>query len=501
MRKTFDVIMVTDTATHPNWSRGYGAHRLASHMRSHGFSVLVIDFSSAMNFDIWKQICNYAIGENTQMIGFSTTWWPYRNPFDNSDTPNFRRCNVEWQTETGENDDIDPTSLTYHAATGKAKPWIDIIKEKNKKIKVVIGGPKIDYYKDFPADYFINGLGENQILDLLTQPKRIWPKVLEHDINSNAREWGWRESTTVYTDFDQIKPNEILTLEIARGCKFKCSFCSFPLIGQKDIASYLKTEETIYQEMLDNYNKWGTTRYFIADDTFNDSIEKLEMVARIKSKLPFDLKIKAYIRIDVIATQREQLTLLPKTGLASCFIGIESFHPEASKFAGKGMSADKRKKVLYDIRDTWGDSVSLNAGYIVGLPGEDEAFVREQAEWFMQKDCPINYAASFIGLVINPYRPGSYIAGSEIDRNPEAFGYTIPDMSKPNHWIKNDGTDITSYMQAQNLANELNRQVWAVNRGEEDNVDYKIAGSIQDPKNEYFIPLIEMLKSLDINQN
>jgi len=74
-------------------------------------------------------------------------------------------------------------------------------------------------------------------------------------------------------------------------------------------------------------------------------------------------------------------------------------------------------------------------------------------------------------------------------------------MSKPNHWIKNDGTDITSYMQAQNLANELNRQVWAVNRGEEDNVDYKIAGSIQDPKNEYFIPLIEMLKSLDINQN
>jgi len=32
-------------------------------------------------------------------------------------------------------------------------------------------------------------------------------------------------------------------------------------------------------------------------------------------------------------------------------------------------------------------------------------------------------------------------------------------------------------------------------------VDYKIAGSIQDPKYEYFIPLIEMLKSLDINQN
>ena len=77
---TFDVILVTDTANieEPKWTRGYGAHRLASHLRIHGYTVLVIDFCSAMTFDHWKDICQYAIGDNTQLVGFSTTWWPYR---------------------------------------------------------------------------------------------------------------------------------------------------------------------------------------------------------------------------------------------------------------------------------------------------------------------------------------------------------------------------------------------------------------------------------------
>ena len=489
---TFDVILITDTATFPHWSRGYGAHRIASHLRLHGFSVLVIDFSSALTFDVWQQLCDLAIGDNTQMVGFSTTWWPYRD--SSSNNSNFRLSNIDWLAKKGEPPAIDTESLTYHAVRGTVKPWIDLIKEKNKKIKIVLGGPKIDFYLDFPADYFISGLGENQIIDLITDKRRIWPKILQHDINSNSREWGWKTSTTLYTKYDQIKSMEILNLEIARGCKFKCNFCSFPLIGQKDVASYLKTEEVIYNEIMTNYNQWGVTKYFVADDTYNDSVEKLEMMVRIKQRLPFDLKIKAYIRADVIVTQPEQIKLLHDGGLASCYIGIESFHPEASKFAGKGMKPEKRKQALYDMQSAWGDDVSINVGYIVGLPGEDTNFLKEQADWFSQKDCPVNYGVSFIGLVIHPYKPGSTIHPSAIDKDPESFGYNLPDDSKPGHWIKNDGTDITHYLQASDLADELNAQVWSLRGSQIDNVDYK-AGDVKNPKVDYFIPLIEMLRN------
>lgn len=488
----FDVIMITDTATFPHWSRGYGAHRIANHLRLHNFSVLVIDFSSALTFDLWKRICDLAIGTNTQMVGFSCTWWPYRTPFKQNND-NFRISSIDWMAGDGENPDIGKDTLTYAAMSGNSQQWIDIIKEKNKKIKVVLGGPKLDWYKDFPADYMINGLGENQIIDLLTQPMRIWPTVLQHDINSNARDWGWRESATVYTEYDQIRPDEVLNLEIARGCRFKCSFCSFPLIGQKDTASYLKKEECIYNELMANYDSWGTTQYFIADDTYNDSIDKLEMMLRIKKRLPFDFKFKAYIRADIIATQPKQIELLYEGGLASCYIGIESFHPSASKFAGKGMDPNRRKQTLYDMNKVWGDDVSINGGYIVGLPGEDVDFLWEQAEWFVQKDCPVNYEVSFLGLVINPVKPGNYTYPSEIDRDPSKFGYTIPDMNDANQWIKNDGTSITSYKQASALADELNEYVWT-NRGRTyDNLDYKV-GVLDDPVNDYFLPLIKMLE-------
>ncbi len=489
---TFDVLLVTDTATFPTFSRGYGAHRLASHLRSHGFTVLVVDFSSALTLDIWENICNLAIGENTQAVGFSTTWWPYRTPFEKNNQ--FRLCNIEWGSFTGTNPDLDKNGLTYNAVMGDASKYINVIKKLNKKIKIFVGGPKIDWYLDFPADYFINGLGENQTLDFLTQPRRIWPKVIGHDINSNSRDWGWNHSTTVYTKYDQIKKEEILNLEIARGCKFKCNFCSFPLIGQKNVAGYLKTEETIFQELMLNYESWGTTRYFIADDTLNDSVEKLEMLVRIKNRLPFDLKYKAYIRADVIATQSEQVELLKQSGLSSCYIGIESFHPLASKFAGKGMDPSRRKQALYDMNASWGDQVSINVGYIVGLPGEDSKFLREQAEWFSQIDCPVNYQVSFISLQINPVKPGTLAYPSEIDKNPESFGYTIPDMTKPNFWLKNDGTDIVSYKQALDLAAELNHYVWNKRPKVIDNINYKL-GSIHNPNSEYFFPLIEMLKN------
>ena len=102
--------------------------------------------------------------------------------------------------------------------------------------------------------------------------------------------------------------------------------------------------------LLENYNKWGTTTYWIGDDTFNDSIEKLEMFLKVTKRLPFKLNFRAYIRLDIIAMQPDQIQMLYDMGLKSCWIGIETFHPEASKTIGKGMSAEKRKKALYDIQ-------------------------------------------------------------------------------------------------------------------------------------------------------
>ena len=63
-------------------------------------------------------------------------------------------------------------------------------------------------------------------------------------------------------------------------------------------------------------------------------------------------------------------------GLEQCYIGIETFHPKASKVIGKGMSPERRKETLYKCRDIWGDRVHIQAGFMVGLPHEPSSSIK-----------------------------------------------------------------------------------------------------------------------------
>ena len=490
---TFDAILFTDTAAYPHWTRGYGAHRLASHLRTHGYSVLVIDFSLALQFETWKEICKYAIGSNTLFLGFSTTWWPYRNPDQDNPFINPSVNMADTLIDNFKKEMPDDRTLTYDAANGTVDRWIEEAKKYNENIKVLIGGAKIDWYRDFPADYFFSGLSETQIIDFLTEELRIWPRYIKHDTHADHHRWDWLHSSTRYTDLDSIVPGEVLTLETARGCKFKCSFCSFPLIGQKKIADYTKTEETLYRELLENWEKWGVTDYWIADDTFNDNTEKLRMFHKITKRLPFDLNYRAYLRLDVMAMHPEQIGLLYESGIKNCWFGIETFHPEAAKAIGKGMPEEKRKQALYDMQKVWGNDVAVASGYIVGLPHEPVDHIYKQAEWFMEDNNPVNHNPNFMPLIINPPGAYEYHPMSAIDRNPEKYGYNIPDMKRFNFWTKDDGTGIESFEKAWQVSGDITQKIASKGNKIINELDYQ--HGIKDPQEEYFKPLVEKLKN------
>jgi radical SAM superfamily enzyme YgiQ (UPF0313 family) len=355
----FDVILFTDTSNLPAWIRGYGAHRLASHLREKGFTVLVVDFSSYINFDLWKEICNYAITSSTKLLGFSTTWWPYR--MSGNESPRFAKQAIAKAKSVS-----DPT-LIESAVNGTLDSWINYAKTLNPKLKIILGGPKVNFYFDVPADHFMIGYGETQFEDLLTQPRRIFPKIINHDTEAKSKIWDFKCSSTIYTEYDQIQPYEKLMIEFSRGCRFKCSFCNYPLIGRKDVSNYVKDPNVIYSEMLYNYEKYGIKDYFVADDTLNDSVEKLEQIAKGINKLPFKPNLSAYTRLDVMVKSPEHVSLLKDIGLARTWIGLDSLHPVASKKIGKGMSENLKKEMLYKLKEEWGQNVQIILGNIVKL--------------------------------------------------------------------------------------------------------------------------------------
>lgn len=460
----FNVVLFTDAPYPHHKIRGYGVHRIASQIRANGYTCLVVDFSSALTFDLYKQIIDLAVGPETLMVGYSTTWLPYRWPelpgeFTNQIPGHHIGEQHELSSSKEENEDWRKDNLVVKFGKNEVDEWLLYPKTINPKLKTVLGGAKADFYMDLKnIDHVIFGIAETMTIDLLDKlsgkTKRIFNKYIDHDKKAHADTWDFRESSTIYTHYDMIQPQETLNLEVGRGCRFKCAFCNFPLIGQKNVNDYLKYPNIIRDELLENYERWGTTKYFIVDDTFNDSTEKLEMMAKVMSDLPFKIKFWCYTRIDLLAAHPEQIELMKELGVAETFFGLETFNDQSSKTIGKGMPSSRRKDTLYKAKEAWGDRVWMEGGFMIGLPYETQASWRTTVDWLKQADCPLDISTCYPVNIVKKTDRNQWFPTSWFDNNYEKFGYEFPNdgIEGMLAWEKHDGTDINSFHQAQLIA-------------------------------------------------
>lgn len=472
----FNVIIFADTPVQDTKTRNYGAYRLASHIREHGYSCLVINFASAIDGKIYNEILESTMGEETYMVGFSTTFMPMRIPGTPPSTEVPGRSRRDSDIIRFDTESMYSKRLVDEFANSRPEPWLNRIIDINPKTKIVFGGSGIGFYTDFiKVDNFVYGLSETMIIDYLDSitgrsKKRLFNKILDYDYKAQSPLWDFRTSKTTYTNYDFITSNETLSLEVARGCRFKCTYCSYPLIGQKNIDDYLKFKEVLKEELLENYNHWGTTQYYIMDDTFNDSTEKLLMFKEVVDSLPFRIKFWCYLRLDLLALHPEQIPLLKELGLEQTYMGIETFHPGAGKAVGKGMKAEKRKEALAKCKASWGDDVHIQAGFMVGLPTEPEESIAETANYLRDPECPIHEAWIFPINIFdgrNIEQGNNWIYKSEFDKNYDKYGYSFSYLDENNKipyesisWKKaEDSSGIYTFEQATDLASKYDRTV------------------------------------------
>jgi radical SAM superfamily enzyme len=467
----FNTIIFCDTPEQNTKTRNYGAHRIASHIRDHGYSCLVVDFSSAIDWKLYNEILDLTVGEETYMVGFSSTFMPMRIPGELPSTEVPGRARRPSDEDRFDDQSLYSKKLINEFGFGRGGPWLDRIKELNPKTKIVFGGSGIAFYMDMPqVDNFVHGLAENMLMDYLDSisgrsKKRLFNRVLDYDYKAQDPKWDFRSSKTTYTEYNFITSNETLSLEIGRGCRFKCTYCSYPLIGQKNMDDYLKFQEVLKEELMDNYTRWGTTQYYIMDDTFNDSTEKLLQVKEVLDSLPFKITFWCYLRLDLLAKHPEQIPLLKEMGINQTYFGIETFHPAASKAVGKGMSAEKRKAALDMCKEVWGDDVHIQSGFMVGLPHEPEESIAETAAYLRNPDCPIHEAWIFpLNMFNGKYEDprSKWIYQSEFDKNFDKHGYYFDKaVSVIDHtrWRKTDNSGITSSEEATRIAGKWDTTV------------------------------------------
>jgi hypothetical protein len=335
-----------------NARRASGAYRVANLLERLGWTVDVIDWTKSWPEDKLYEYLDNIVNDNTVMFGFSYTW-----------------MKPEW-----------------------TQNFIVNLKQRYPGRKFIAGGQQF-YQYDIGCDAMLYGYSEMVIecvlewfFDNAPAPKGTRPLGLGGglliDCNSTYPAMGLEEYSVQYTPKDYVQSNEQLTIEISRGCKFACKYCNYAFLGIKEDTS--TCEQSLRNELMENYNKWGVTNYVIADDTLNDRETKLEMLARVVESLPFEPNFSAFVRIDLVISKPQQMEMLSRARVWAHFYGVETFHPAAGKAVGKGMSPDRIKQGLMDMRKHMMDTLGLyrgTLGMIAGLPHETPDSWQTSEDW------------------------------------------------------------------------------------------------------------------------
>ena len=437
------IYLLTDIAPHTG-PRSIGAYRLATELRSAGYDVEIIDFLSAWNID---DLLSYIdTGPKPLWIGFSTTFMGPGKPKKDAAT------NSGWDALTRFNDRDQYL-------------WTEI----KKRSPIVLGGSRVSRLKFlYNADWIISGYADDAIVPLSdyiagksTELKFKLEKIkhILTDEEYETRVINCEESypvtdlsriETVFHDTDFIEPNEVLPIEISRGCIFKCAFCAFPLNG-KTKNDYIRPKESIIKDIKVYQQKYKSNRYFFMDDTFNDTVEKMQMIKEVYDSVePFDFW--AYGRLDLLAAKPEMLDLVNKIGWKYFSFGIETFNRSAGKRIGKGADPDKLKKVLTEIKKLHPSSWFLFE-MIVGLPGEDAKSINETVNWFLQNP-KLWDEIHFKELSISNKDYNTWNSSMSLD--PEKFGVSIIEFNPKNYGLKwkHETMTVKEAVDLSNLAQE-----------------------------------------------
>lgn len=450
----YDIILFGDMPDLTTYSRSSGSHRIATELREHGYTVLVVDFSNYIDINRFSEIVELAVGKNTLAVGFSTTWFPFKLP-DGTAThrePSKPKSRFNPASENYKD------SLSMEFGSIEVEKYFDKIKEINPKTKIILGGAKAYMYINLPKlDNVFIGHAETMVVEYMDSLsgkglKRIWNKIIDHDKKAQNNTWDFRKSRISYEPESFILPSETLLLEVGRGCRFNCKFCSFPLIGQKNISDYLKFEENLYRELLDNWNNFGTWKYIIVDDTFNDSTEKLEMVKRIVDRLPFNPAFWCYMRLDIIVNNREHIQLAKDIGVREVYFGIETLNREAGKSIGKGMDPQRITDTLEECAKVWGHDTWIMTGLICGLPNDNIVDFEKSCKYFDRPDRPVGHINTTPLRIIKHTEFTKHRFNAAFELEAEKYGYEFPYEDVPWRWIKKDGTDIDTFEKATELA-------------------------------------------------
>lgn len=263
-------------------------------------------------------------------------------------------------------------SFNRHTCIELAK----IVKEINKDIKVVFGGPHssvmykqlIENYEEI--DVVVINEGEMTFLDITKGGLKDIPGVV-YKVDNKIINNGFRKPLENLDELpipaNYFKYKRIVT---SRGCPGNCIFCDTPYLWGRKVR--FRSPKNIVDELKILNKKYGISNFIISDDTF--TFDKKRTIDVCKEIIRRGLKITWDCRTRVNFICEERMGWMKKAGCTVLSFGIESGSQKILNNLKKGITVTQIKRAA-ELTRKFG--FTLNYFIIVGSPGETIETIKE----------------------------------------------------------------------------------------------------------------------------
>lgn len=330
-------------------------------------------------------------------------------------------------------------SLLSYACQHSAK-WIAwFLKKYDPDVKIILGGagclptftgPSVyieELKKAGLADYHIRGDGEHSLYELLVGNHKyhgIDTETWQELSNEELR----RLPTPNYDDYDlDVYEKRVTPILGSRGCVRQCTFCDY-------IANWKKfqwrTGEDIFNEMLLQNKKYGSTRFKFQDALINGNQKEFRSLMQLLAAYNDQNQNNRfkwssfYIFREVTAHSEAEWNDIARSGADVLFVGVENLNERIRYAMGKKFS---NTSIDFHLSQAQKYGITCALGQIVGYIDETQEDIDAIKKWLEThirfKDTVVLQWGGTLGIFPNTY----------LDRNKDELGIKMIGII-PQHW-------------------------------------------------------------------
>jgi len=355
----------------------------------------------------------------------------------------------------------------FQTSINCARYFSQKIKEKNKDIIIVWGGPECfsngnELIKEDYVDFIVKREGEitfSNLVDSLVNNKDLKNvKGILFKENNKIIDTG--EESLIkdldilpFPDFSDFNieeyNNDIRDIHFfsisafpimgSRGCPGQCTFCH-----EKPFWKYYRSRsgENIYMELKKHSELYKVNNFQFCESLLNANIKELMKMCDLIIENNLKVFWGGMARLDKLMTF-DILTKMKKAGCGGLAYGLESGSQKVLNDMKKGINVDVAERI---IRDTFEVGIEVHCNLLVGFPSESEDDFEETIK-FLRRNQKYIHSVNF-GGPCGIKKPGY------LYEHPEKFNIKYDELG---NWYTPENNILIRYKRIQKLEEEVKK--------------------------------------------